>query len=106
MIKYTFTSKGSAGFPHELVNYNAIQDYIYAQIGWDGDSSNRTPVDDILRCMSTILDDKGNARGLMVLTKDTILAGMAARYISGLLINHTLSFRCDMEYMEELAPNA
>lgn len=106
MIKYTFTSKGAAGFPCELVSYNAIREHISAQIDWDGDSSCRIPITDILRCVSTIFDDKGNAKGLMVLTKDTILAGMAARYISGLLINHTLSFRCDMEYMEELAQNA
>lgn len=101
MIKYTFTSKGAAGFPHDLVNYHAIRDYIR-----DEDLDEDAVIDKMMSCVSTILDDKGNAKGLMILSKESILASTIARYISGLLISNTLSFRCDMEYMEELIPHA
>lgn len=97
MIKYTFTSKGAAGFPQDLVNYHAIRDYIC-----DEDLDERAVIDKMMSCVSTILDDKGNAKGLMILSKESILASTVARYISGLLISNTLSFRCDMEYMQEL----
>lgn len=98
MIKYTFTSKGAAGFPQDLVNYHAIRDYICDE-DLDEDAGL---INKMMSCVSTILDDKGNAKGLMILSKESILASTVARYISGLLISNTLSFRCDMEYMQEL----
>lgn len=93
MVKYTFTSKGSSGFPEKLLGKQAISDAL-KESGFEPD---------VIGALYFIPDNSGAVRGIMVMSHDTPLTQLAAEFISNQLIDNMLSYRLDIDYLEHVA---
>lgn len=90
MIKYQFTPKGASGFPDSIkteINETGMR------YGFNDGQINPH--------ISVLLGSCGEARGFMIFMKDADLAKEISAIVAETLIDESISFRLDMDYMSE-----